>query len=80
MRQITIRCHFNDLFRYDIYLNESNKVVKIDNEWHVREIPCWVDWQFDIRSLRHWMSNQRQQRYYIVDDDKLNDLIIVSHG
>lgn len=73
---VSIRCHSNPLFRYNIHINDKGIVETIDNEWDVREIPVWIDWNFDILSLRHWIN--KQSRYFILDDGPENEVFLTN--
>jgi len=62
-RKITIRSFKNNIFHYDIFIDDNNKVIKIDNQWDVNEFPVWVDMFFDIKSLEHHLNKSKE--YYI---------------
>ena len=60
---ITVRSKNNNIFHYDIFLNDKNIVIAIDNQWDVNNIPVWLGMVFDIKWLIHYIKNERPDFY-----------------
>ena len=66
---ITVRSKRNGIFHYDIYFDSNNKVVKIDNQWDVTELPVWIgmDLKGCLASLRDHIAKKNSD-YYLEND------------
>lgn len=64
-KTIIVKSKYNNLFHYDIYLDENNKVIQIDNEWDVSELPVWKGMNFDIVLLQDYITRKRPEFYII---------------
>ena len=60
---ITIRSKHNNIFHYDITINDKNIVIEIDNQWDVQDIPVWLNMSFDIKGLNHYIMFKRPDFY-----------------
>ena len=75
-RKLTILSKNNDIFHYDIYLDQDNVVTDVDNQWHISNLPVYINHKIDMVSLKHYIQNKRPE-FYISDDSKiLNETFI----
>ncbi len=61
-KKITIRSTRNELFHYDIYLDENEIVTGINNQWHVK-LPVWIDMPFQFLSLKVFLNKKEPSLY-----------------
>lgn len=66
--KITILSKNNELFHYDIYLGADNTVVRVDNQWDVKGLPVYMNMNFDMKLLKHYIQKKRPD-FYIAGDN-----------